>query len=308
MLEPLLPITLRGPVGIASGEFHIEPSRTGPGHPVASVFAENRHAENLPPLPGRLTNVSVTAGAEVPLVLDVAGEKIPFCAIHRRGRGVAAVVLAFPLWQWRLSGEEGRALYDELIGGLIQYLAEDIDAPFLDVTADRSVYRTGEMSGFTVYSREGRFIERLRGEVIRTGDGEETILRTFLFEPEFRREGYHRAVLDPLPPGEYRITVSGLRDGGVGFTGETKITVQPVSVEFLKISRDNEYLRHVADISGGLMMDRIDAASLSRVMNLSRDHVTRRDVRTLRGSLALFFAIVFVFAAEWLLRKIWGLV
>jgi hypothetical protein len=266
LLEPLLPVVRHGAVRVKTGEFYVRPSADHTAHPVAALFFENSRRLDLPPLSGRLTGIAVTSGADVPLVLEDGGEELPFCAIQRIGRGVSAVVFAFPLWRWRLAGEEGRSIYQAFLGGLIQYLAEGIDAPSLEVMADRSLYRTGDELGLTVYARQSRLVERLRGEVIRAEEGGEHVVRTFLFEPESRREGYYRAVLDPLPPGEYRIAVFEVRANGTGFSGETEVTVQPVSVEFLDVSRDTEFLRNLADLSGGAVIDAADIASLPERM------------------------------------------
>jgi hypothetical protein len=308
LLEPLLPVTVRGPVEVKTGEFYIAPSGETASHPLAEVFDEATRGAALPPLSARLTNLAVTAGAEVPLVLDDGGETLPFCAMQRWDRGVTAIVFGFPLWKWRLAGEYGYEFYNAFTGGLIQYMTEGIDAPPLAVMADRTVYRSGDKIGFTVYTRESRFNDGVRGEVIRADDGEGTLMRVFLFEPDPRKEGHLRAVLDPLPPGEYRITASEVRDGGAGFSGETRITIQPVSVEFLKTSRNNDILRYLADASGGGMIEPADLVTLIDQMDLSPDRIVRRDVRFLRQSIWFFTGIVLVFAAEWMLRKAWGLV
>ncbi len=308
LLEPLLPVTVRGPVEVKTGEYYIAPSGGSVSHPIADVFDETARGAALPPLSARLANLAVTAGAEVPLVLDDGGETLPFCAIQRLDRGVTAVVFAFPLWRWRLAGEYGYDLYNALTGGLIQYMTEGIDAQPLTVMADRTVYRSGDRIGLTVFTRESRVRDGVRGEVVRADDSEGTLMRVFLFEPDARKEGRLRAVLDPLPPGEYRITASELQEEGTGFSGETRITVQPVSVEFLKTSRNNDMLRYLADASSGGMVEPADLAALVNRMDLSPDRIERRDVRFLRQSVWFFTAVVLVFAAEWMLRKVWGLV
>ncbi len=308
LLETALPVTPSGPVMVRTGEYYVIPSHENPEHPLTATLAEHNSDDGLPPIIARLTNCAVKAGAEVPLLLDDGQETYPFCAIQRRGRGVTAAVLGFPLWRWRLAGERGRALYQSLVGDLIQYLAEGIDAPALDLMTDRSTYRMGDAIGLTVYTQDDRLVDGVRGEVVRTGDGEERIVRTFLFEPEPQRQRYHRAVLEPLQPGEYRIVASEIRDSGSGFSAETRVSVQAVSVEFLRTSRDNDFLRYVADVSGGGVIEPAAFKSLPQRLSLSPDRIERREVQSLRQSLLLFAGIALVFAAEWLLRKVWGLV
>lgn len=308
LIGTVLPVTPRGQVMVETGEFFVTPSVEIPEHPLAAIFIEHDGAGRLPPLTARLTNCAVNAGAEMPLALNDGNETFPFCAVQRKGKGVTAVVLGFPLWRWRLAGDGGGDFYQAFIGGLIQYLAEGFDAPDLDLITDRSAYRMGDRIGLTVYAREGRAGDGVRGEVVRLQEGRETVVRTFLFEPEPRRDGYYRAVLEALQPGQYRIAATEVRDGGRGISAETSVSVQPMSVEFLRTSRDSDFLRYVADVSGGGMIETGDPESLAHRLSLSPDRVERREADPLRQSLPLFMGIVLAFAVEWVLRKVWGLV
>lgn len=308
LLERALPIKTAGRVGIETGEYHVRVHEAERENPIALGLADGGYMDDLPPLLGRLSGLEITAGASVPLVLDDGKSKTDFVAIERKGKGVSAVVLGFPLWRWKLAGEKGARAYNAFFSGLIQFLAEGADPPALELEADRTVYRSGDRIGLSVYLKERRFLEGVRGEVMSGGGEGESLVRTFLFEPDRRGGGYFKADLGPLAPGEYRVVASEIKKSGGGLAGEVAITVQPVSVEFLKTSRDAGFLRHLADISGGSMVEVADIFSLPAEMELEEDEIETRKVRTLRESPLLFVCVILLFAAEWTLRKIWGLV
>ncbi|MCK4235801.1 MAG: hypothetical protein KAX38_01700, partial [Candidatus Krumholzibacteria bacterium] len=308
LLESVLPVRLSGSARVKTGEYYV---RIGPGereNPLAAVLAEGGRLEAIPPLLAAISGLEVTAGARVPLVLDDGDTKGPFLAVQRQGEGISAVVWGFPLWRWKLAGEEGVEAYDLFFGGLVQYLAEGADLPGLDLDSDRSVYRAGDRIGLSVFLRDTRFLESLRGEVLLKGNSREPLVRTFLFEPDSRRNGYFKADLNPLPSGDYRIKVSEVRISGSGMTGEVEISVLPVSVEFLKTSRDVSFLRHIAVISGGRMLGEAGLSLLPERMRLNEDEIERREVKSMRQSFLLFLVVVLFFAIEWILRKKWGLV
>ena len=129
-----------------------------------------------------------------------------------------------------------------------------------------------------------------------------------MFEPDPRRNGCYRAELEPLSPGEYVAAASEVTRVGGGLTGATSFSVVPTSVEFLRTSRDAAFLAGIAEATGGAYLDATGLAGLPSRLRYTEQAVERRDVRELRGSMLMFIGVVVLLAAEWILRKTWGLV
>jgi len=305
-VEQVLPVRLVRSPALELMEYDLSIAPGENDHPLATVFTGGGVVNALPPLLGRIIGLDVTAGARVPLIMHNGEKSYPFLVIQRYGEGLSAFVMGFPIWRWKLA-RGAVDVYDAFFGALIQYLAEGADVPRLEIEADRTVYRAGERVGLTVYG-EHRYLEGVRGEIYRVGENGDFLVGTFLFEPDVRGKGYSRAYLDPIPPGEYRIRVSEAKSTGEVLRGEVPISILPVSVEFLKTSRDAAMLRYIATISGGRMLESSELASLPSHVSLEEAGQERREVKGLRASPILFIGIVLLLGLEWILRKAWGLV
>lgn len=308
LLENILPVRAAGTPGLELAEGFITVARGYEGDPIAAPLEVNGENGHLPPILGRIVGLEVTAGASVPLVVNVAGSSHPFLAVQRYGKGVSAIVLGFPLWRIKLAGETGESAYEAFMGRLLQYIAEGARLPAMVLDANRSVYRAGERIEITAYLDERRPERSAKGEVRRRENGRESLVRTFLFEPDPERSNCLRADLDPLAPGEYGITAAGPHGGVDATAGEVELSVLPLSVELIDTSRDEPFLRRLAQLSGGRRLEPDQLRSLPPEMELGRLDVEKKEIGILRSSPVLFALVVALLAAEWLLRKSWGLV
>jgi hypothetical protein len=303
-LGRILPVAATGRTGIELGEYEVNVSAVEADHPLARSFAD---VPDPPPLLGRLAGIEVTSAATVPLVMRDRSGVYPFLAVQRAGDGIAAVVLGLPIWRWRLAERDGGNAYVNFVGGLVQYLAEGWDAPTLTVETPRTAYRTGERIAVTAYTREDRMVEGLRGEIYRIDEGD-LLAGTFLFEPDMARGGYSRAVIGPLEAGEYRVTVAEIQRAGSGPEAQAEFSVLPVSAEFLKRSRDMTFLRHLAALSGGRVMELEGIRTLPDLLDLEPVVRERRVADELRASPFLLLATLLLLTLEWVFRKLWGLI
>jgi hypothetical protein len=308
LLQPLLGLRRVSRPRIDYTESFVRVSAEGITDPLASSLAEEGGLDALPPIPARIAGVAAVSGARIPLVLENRSGTTPFLVVSRRGEGLAGSILGFPLWRWKLAGEDGRRIYESFFGGLVQSLAEGAGAPELSVDADRTVYRAGDPVKLAAYIGSRRPPEGLRGEVRKKGSGSDATERTVVFEPDPGRPGYYRAALDPLPPGEYVVTVSEVTGAGSGVSAASSFSVAGVSVEMLDPTRDAPVLEAIARETGGSYLEGAALDGLAERLHLHDERIERRDVREIRGNALILAGIILFLAIEWILRKAWGLV
>jgi hypothetical protein len=308
ILAPLLPVRRVQSPRVEYIESFVKLSAEAFSDPVSSMLAETQGLEAMPPLPARIAGLAATSSARVPLVLDDRKGGTPFLVIARCGEGLTSVVVGFPVWRWKLAGEEGERIYESFFGGLVQYLAEGAKAPALAVDADRTVYRAGDPVKLTAYIGERRPPEGIRGEVRERSKGGDTPVSAILFEPDVKRSGYYRATVSPLPAGEYVVTASEVTESGSGISGATSFSVTPVSVEFLNTARDPAVLAEVARTTRGAYIEGSALDALAGRLHPVERRVERKDVHEMRGSVLILIGIVVFLGVEWILRKVWGLV
>ncbi|MBN2183697.1 MAG: VWA domain-containing protein [Candidatus Krumholzibacteriota bacterium] len=307
-LDDLLPILRTGEISIAYGDFSPRSAPLPGNMPFASLLASTDLSERLPPLLAVFTGFTIKSGAEVPFFLDHGGEESPFIAIHRYGNGVSAALFGFPLWRWNLAGEKGAFAYRAFFSGLIDYMVEGVNLPVMTLGSDRGVYLSGERCEITAQVRENTPLSSIKGEIRNIGTEEDILVRTFNLLPEGISKEIFRSSLDPLSPGKYRVVASGMNRSGEILSAETEIIVESVSVEYLRRSRDQDMLRRIADSSGGRALESDEIFRLDRLIDPGKESVMREEIVSLRTAPAFFLAIIAAFAAEWSLRKFWGLV
>jgi hypothetical protein len=308
LLQPMLGLRRVSNPRVEYAESFARISEEGIGDPVASGLAEDGGLGAMPPLPARIAGLAATSGARIPLVLEDRKGRTPLLVLERRGEGLASAILGFPLWRWKLAGEEGRKIYESFFGGLVQSMAEGAGAPALAVDPDRTVYRAGDPVKLVASIGSRRPPEGIRGEVRKKGDRRDVPVSAAVFEPDPRRPGYYRATLDPLPPGDYALVASEVTGSGSGMTATATFSVAGVSVELLDPSRDAALLAGIAKETGGSYLEGAGLESLARRLRLDERRVERKDVREVRGNAAILIGIVLFLGVEWVMRKAWGLV
>jgi hypothetical protein len=299
-LEGLLPVIQRGSVHVETGEYVVDVSPAGMGHPLSSV-----ELEALPPLSGRIAGIELSSAASAPLVMTDRSGSYPFLAIQRSGSGITAALLGFPLWRWKLDRKYERNAFDAFFADLIQYLVEGERIPSLEIESARSAYRTGERIVLHLITREDTDPSRIKVEIY-AGERREEIIATHLFERN--ADGRALATIESLPSGEYRAVVRSEGEDGKAREASAEFVVLPVSTEFMDISRNMDLLRHICSVSGGLAVERGDVARVMESLDLTTVERARRQAIELRGSLLLLLATILLLTAEWILRKLWGLV
>ncbi|MFA4946948.1 MAG: hypothetical protein WC674_00345 [Candidatus Krumholzibacteriia bacterium] len=308
LLQPLLGLRRVSNPRIEYAEGFARVSAEGVGDAIASSLAEDGGLDAMPPLPARIAGLAAASGSRIPLVLEDRGTRTPFLVIGRCGEGLSGAILGFPLWRWKLAGEEGRRIYESFFGGLVQSMAEGAGAPALAIDADRTVYRAGDPVKLAAYIGSRRPPEGIRGEVRKRGESRDIAVSTVAFEPDPKRRGYYRATLDPLPPGDYVVVVSEVTGSGSGMTAVASFSVASVSVELLDPSRDAALLARIAKDTGGSYLEGAELDSLARHLSLDEQRVERSDIREVRGNVLILMGIILFLGVEWILRKAWGLV
>ena len=129
--------------------------------------------------------------------------------------------------------------------------------------------------------------------------------------PELRagpEKGDWRATLRPVAAGAYTLAAEG-QGGGKAKKADTQFLVEIQDLETVDILADHETLKAVAQAGGGTFRTLDGLAALLAEMATDRQPVYETTVR--RWPLAsggVFLAILIgLLAAEWGLRRLWGL-
>ena len=308
-LADLLPFAVRPSDGQVKGPMPFRPTPEGREHFVfRSDEADAPGFDDLPPLAGASAVGDVRPGARL---LAEAEGGTPLLAVRTLGDGRVAAATFDTTWQWALAPAEtgGPAMHRRLWRRLVLWLARRDGRPHDDlwVVTDRAQYVLADPDR----PPEAEVTVGVRGEV----------------PPQVRLEG---PVPAPVPlarrdgtgPGrsEWRGRVPLTEPGactvvaeatvaGEAKRVETHLSVREQDFELSDLLADAERLGRIAEAGGGSCrpLDRLPDLLTSLAASLEpREVPTERRARLARGRpfLAVFVALL---AAEWMVRRRWGL-
>lgn len=231
-----------------------------------------------------------------------AAKPFPLLVSQRFGKGMVVAVNAEGFWRWDFTPDDGDSsnMYRELWLELLEWCISCAEfLPGLDYSI-----RLGETSTFPGEPVRARVVARkpsgapsVKLNVIRDGK----LVRQTL-AGACAGEGAWEAVLSFDEPGFYRVEV----DGASGGTG---LLVKARPGESDKLGADKEFLRQIAEGTGGDMLSESDVPGLLRSLDGDTDipSLNKSRWRSWWDSWTLLLAILVFLGLEWTIRRRAGL-
>ncbi|PYR76165.1 MAG: hypothetical protein DMF86_13120 [Acidobacteria bacterium] len=315
-IEDVLPLDLSDrtggvvPASASPGMNRVALTAEGDAHPVmqlAPSSEENRRKWNdVPSLASISPLGAARPGAAVLAVTGgPGGTPRALVAVQRFGEGRAMVFTGEAAWRWRMMLPSSDPSYDRFWRQAVRWLGQAAPDPVAFVLPALSC--TGDDVRVSVFARDAAFAPQPDAVVdvrVTRPDGRVDSVRA---EPDPARPGVFEAPVGAAPAGVYRLTADARR-GAIALGGASGSLLVGGGDEEMADPRLNEdVLQRVARASGGAV---VSPASLGSVVERLRAHAPaaalsiRRDLWHTGWS---FAAIALLLAAEWLLRRHWGL-
>lgn len=319
-LASLLPVQLDGrgefETGIAARAVL---TQAGKAHPLTRMFADpdaNREAwRGLPPL--RSLNRVARAGGEVLLSAAAEGRQSPLLTVGRFHEGRTLAFASDDLWRWNFDAvgrDRNPQVHLKLIRNGVRWLARE---PAFDQVQALVVGGSGGVGA----KQEFRF------RVLRDdhGPAADPVLDAAVTDPEggrspleaaaTRRPGEYRAEFTPRLEGPHRVEVRAASSGGAPLGSAAANFLVALRSEENDDGRPRpELLQALAARSQGLFVphETLTDAHWSefeeRMEQAAPSSIVARSRVALWNEPLLFTLAVLLLAAEWWLRRTWGLV
>lgn len=261
----------------SAGEWY--PHAEVPPSPVAPLLGAIP-LDRLPPLVGvRLTEAPPGAWAPLLGSRDRRGIPSPFALAGERGGRRWVVALADGFWRWAFRGDEARQAYRHLWGSLAGWLIREERA--VAMAPVRPATRTVERGRPIEWVAPGLAPDSLAVRIA-AEDG------TLVADTVVAALRPDTATTVALPPGHYRYEVTAFARGEAVANSDGPLTVERYSPEFADLPGDLPEVARAAGEAGG-------------------------EIRSAGASVPLhtvpwpYVALVAILAAEWILRRRWGL-
>jgi len=269
----------------------------------------------LPPLQTPNARFSATPDATVlatPVVRDVSLDD-PLLVLRSRAGQRSAALLGTGTWRWAnlprdLSDAE--PLWPGLLSNLVRWAAVRQDDRPVRVRPVESTFGGGEPVSFTgqVYDESLNPVEDASVKVTVTAADSSQ----YPYTMEASGNGQYNLDVGLLPEGTYSYTATARRDGAALGTDRGQFSVGALTLEYRETKANAAFMRQIAARSGGISLSADRIADLPQRLAASGSYepttVTEtREAKLWQASLFLA-AILLLLAAEWTLRKRFGLV
>jgi hypothetical protein len=268
----------------------------------------------LPPLFKAQTLFHAKPGADVLARVSVHNIVLdePLVLIRNLDGQRSLAITGYGVWQWWLSAQ-GNVQTDRFFPGFmataVRWLTAKNEDKNVRITPTQQIFTTAEPAEFTaqVYDEQLHPIDDADVRVTMKKGGESTEI-----ELHSTGNGMYSGAAEALTEGDY--TYSGGASSGGGSYGEDKgsFTVGQVNVEFIETRMNKPLLEQMAFRSGGKYYDLAGSGNL--VSDINRDvrftvkeNVSASEIELWNWQYFLG-ALIFLFAVEWLARKINGMV
>jgi hypothetical protein len=262
---------------------------------------------SYPPVDVPFGDFNIASNAETILYQQVGKVKTnkPLLVLHNGTDRRQATMLGEGIWQWKLAefaNHDHSENFDKLVVNVVQLLSAHQNRKKLNVYPVRDEFDVSEEVAFEA-ELYNDVLERIYGHTItlKVTDGEENN-RSFSF---VNGENSSRLNTGSLPPGVYTYTATSNVDGKV-HQDKGEFIVQQLQLEALNAQADHNLLYQLASKTDSRLyfpneVEQLQADILNAgYRNVLYSSETLEDLVNLRW---LFFILLGLISAEWLLRK-----
>lgn len=312
----LLPIQPQARAFWRRGEVRAEITPRGRSHPVFLLPPALGEIDDallrLPPLSAYVQPVAVPDDAEVLLRGRAGRTAEPILAVREEGKGRVAAFTGAPLWSWafwRLGEDSGDAVHQAWLQNLLAYLAEGGERSRLRVFLPAPVVAQGEEALVEAVALDARLRPDHEADVWlewQLRDESEAVRRARM-DIDSASPGGRSLPLPALPAGDYRMRA--VLESGTGSVESAwqPLTVDPYSVEFRSPGVDHAALAELARRTGGRSLTPDEIAAWAAEVPLEARQTLLTGRLDLWASGWTLLVLLSLLAAEWSLRKRWGL-
>jgi uncharacterized membrane protein len=311
-LSPVLPLDLADRRGLArvagssDSRYTVALTDEGVRHPLMRLDATGSQVRQrwaaLPALAGAAASGGPRPGASVlALTTAATGAVVPLVTVQRFGAGRSMIFGGEASWHWKMMVPARETAYDVFWRQSLRWLTAEAPDPV--ALAVPPVVAPGTTVPIDVTARDDAFAPVTRPSVtltLRSGDG----ARDLAARPG--TDGHAVSTWLADRPGLYEIAAEA-RDGDRVLGAASRyVLVGGIDPELTDPRLNDVTLRRIAAHGGGAYVRAADASSLASRVREARASA-RREMRDLWHNAWSLAGIVALLAAEWGLRRRWGL-
>jgi hypothetical protein len=223
------------------------------------------------------------------------------------GHGRTALFATGGSWRWKMWTDHADKTQPEFWQQIFRYLVTDTPGP-VTATTPKSVLADDARVPIRVEVRDKEYKPVTNANVQARFLGPDGSSATVQLAPQPMEEGVYTAEWSAEKPGSYVAEILAGRDQEALGSDVLSFRREDGVAENFHTSQNRELLEKLSQQTGGRYYTPADASKLSKEISYSEAGITTRETRDLWDLPVVFLLLISIRAAEWLLRRKWGVV
>jgi len=249
-------------------------------------------------------------GASV-LAEMVAGRTMPLLVTQNFGRGRTAVLATSGSWRWQMSLPVGDPTHDLFWQQLLRWLAADSPGNVTATLPEQTLLDEGHVQ-LTAVVRDKQYLPAPDAHVVAHMVGPEGSSALLDMTPVPNAPGTFQAEWTAEKPGAYVAEITADRSSPTGPVelGKDVLAFRRSDgiAENFHTEQNRELLEKLSNETGGRYWTQGELDRLPKEISYSEAGISVRDTKPLWNMPIVFFVLLGLIAAKWLLRRKWGVV
>jgi uncharacterized membrane protein len=243
-------------------------------------------------------------GATVLAQMNAGARKLPLLVTQNYGRGRTAVMATSGTWRWQMSQPLGDPAHDLFWQQLLRWLVLDSPGPVVATAPTQTLMDDGHIQ-VSASVRDKQYLPASNARVTAHFMGPDGISAMVDMAPEANNPGVFHAAWTAEKPGSYLAEVTA--SDGLGTDTLPFERIDGVAENFHTV-QNRELLEKLSSETGGRYWKPDELTRLPNEISYSDAGISVRDIKELWNMPVVFLWLLLLMAAEWLLRRKWGVV
>jgi uncharacterized membrane protein len=246
-------------------------------------------------------------GAAVLIQMNVGARKLPLLVTQNYGRGRTAVMATSGTWRWQMSQPLGDTAHDVFWQQLLRWLVLDSPGQVVVTAANHTLMDDGHIE-LSANVRDREYMPAPDAKVTAHLMGPNGISVMLDMTPAADKPGVFHASWTADKPGSYLAEVTA--EKGSQELGSDTFPFERIDgvAENFHTQQNRELLEKLATETGGRYWKPDELSRLPSEISYSDAGISVRDIKELWNLPVVFLWLLLLMAAEWLLRRRWGVV
>jgi hypothetical protein len=246
-------------------------------------------------------------GAAVLIQMNAGARKLPLLVTQNYGRGRTAVMATSGTWRWQMSQPLGDTAHDVFWKQLLRWLVLDSPGQVMVTAANHTLMDDGHIE-LSANVRDKEYQPAPDAKVTAHLIGPNGISVMLDMTPAADKPGVFHATWTADKPGSYLAEVTAAK--GSQELGSDTFPFERIDgvAENFHTLQNRELLEKLATETGGRYWRPDELSRLPNEISYSDAGISVRDIKELWNMPVVFLWLLLLMAAEWLLRRKWGVV